>query len=481
MSSFDSEAVRLAGRMRVSDFSAQAHHVIPGGAHTYSKGDDQFPSNAPWAFARGKGARVWDIEGREFVDWGMGIHNVLIGHAEDAIDDAAVAALRQGQNFSRPTELEVEAAEAVVALFQGMDMVKFGKNGSDANTAALRLARAVTGRELIAYDQSAPFFSIHDWFIGTTVMNAGIPEAAGQMGVPFRYNDLDSVERVFAEHPHRLAAVILEPCRERRPQPGFLERLRTLCDEHGTLLVFDEVITAFRYSLHGAYSLYGVTPDLLSIGKGMANGYALTALVGRREFMERGGIGHRERRCFLLSTTNGAERSALAAGLATIQFYRQHDVIGTLYRVGQTLMDRFNQIAQRHGLSGYVRATSEFGCRPTLDLLDHDGRPSMQYRTLLLQELMKKRVFLSWICPCFRHGEPELAQTLDAFDAACAVYARALERKSVEGLLEGPAVRPVFRTYNECLQSRCGRLHADAVKLECCHPSEAPGDKGPCE
>lgn len=450
------------------EFSARAHRVIPGGAHTYSKGDDQFPSNAPKAFLRGKGARVWDIEGREFVDWGMGIHNVLIGHAEDVIDDAAIAALRGGQNFSRPTDLEVEAAEAVLGLFDGMDMVKFGKNGSDANTAALRLARAVTGRELVAYDESAPFFSIHDWFIGTTVMNAGIPESARRALVSFRYNDPGSVERAFAEHPHRLAAVILEPCREARPLPGFLERLRALCDEHGTLLIFDEIITGFRYGLRGAHSLFGVRPDLLSLGKGMANGYALTALVGRRDYMARGGLNHREPRCFLLSTTNGAERSALAAGLATLRFYQAYDVIGSLYRTGRQLMDGLNQAASRQGLADYVRAAGDFACRPVLAFLDHDGRCSMEHRTLFMQELIRKGVFLNWVCPSFRHGDSEVAQTLEAFDAACAVYRQALEQKSVEGLLEGQPTRPVFRTYNQCLQSRCGRLYADVPKLSCC-------------
>lgn len=450
------------------DFAERAHRLIPGGAHTYSKGDDQFPRNAPRAFVRGKGGRVWDVDGREYVDWGMGIQNVLIGHAEDAIDDAAIEALRRGQNFSRPSPLEVDAAEAVVGLFEGMEMVKFGKNGSDANTAAIRLARAVTSRDLVAYDHAAPFLSFHDWFIGTTVMKAGVPEAVSRLAVPFRYNDLESVERVFAEHPRQLAAVILEPFREVKPRSGFLERLRVLCDHHGTLLIFDEVITAFRYSLHGSWTLTGVRPDLMSLGKGLANGYSLTALVGCRRYMERGGLDHTQPRCFLLSTTNGAEQSALAAGLATIRFYQERDVIQALYAIGTRLMEGINHLARQRGISSYVQATGDFSCRPVLNLLDSEGQPSPAYRALFLQELLKKGVFLNWICPCYRHGESELAQTLEAAEAACVVYARALEEKTVEGLLEGPPVRPVFRTYNECLQSRCGRLYPDAPRLSCC-------------
>src|SRR5205823_8925634 len=201
-----------------AQFSERAHRVIPGGAHTYSRGDDQFPVSAPHTFVSGKGGRVRALDGQEYVDWSMGINNVLIGHAEDVIDDAAIEAIRKGQAFSRPTLLEVALAESVTSLFPGLEMAKFGKNGSDGNTAALRLARAITGRDLIAYDATAPFLSIHDWFIGNTVMNAGIPEAAARLAVGFRYDDVASIDGLFGEHGSRLAAVILEPCRETRPR-----------------------------------------------------------------------------------------------------------------------------------------------------------------------------------------------------------------------------------------------------------------------
>jgi len=422
--------------------------LIPGGAHTYSKGDDQFPQNAPRGLVRGKGARVWDLDGREYVDWGMGINNVLIGHAEPAIDDAAVSALRNGQNLSRPTPLEVETAEALVTLFPGMDMAKFGKNGSDANTAAVRLARAITGRCLVAYDAAAPFMAIHDWFIGTTVMDAGVPPDGKQSACAFYFNDLDSVRRVFAEHPNDLAAVILEPCREIAPAPGFLEELRRLCDEHRTLLVFDEIVTGFRYSLHGAYSEFGVVPDLLSIGKGMANGYALCALLGKREYMERGGLRHTAERVFLLSTTNGAEQSALAACLATIGFYREHDVIGHLRNVGQQIVDFLQTAAERQGITEYLNADTDFPCRPVLHCLDAGGEPSAAFRSLFQQELLKQRIFMPWVCPSFRHTTSDLALTFQAIEAACNVYARAIEQGSTEHLLVGAATKPVFRKFN---------------------------------
>jgi glutamate-1-semialdehyde 2,1-aminomutase len=430
------------------EFRRRAHAAIPGGAHTYSKGDDQLPACAPAAFVRGKRGRAWDLRGREFVDWGMGINNVLIGHAEESIDEAAIAAIRDGQNLSRPTLREVETAEAVLDLFPGFDMIKFAKDGSDVNTAALRLSRAVTGRQLVAFDGSAPFLSIDDWFIGNTRMRAGVADATVTTTVPFRYNDVASVEAVFAEYGSRLAAVILEPCREVRPVAGFLEAIRRLCDAHGVILIFDEIVTAFRYSLHGAHALFNVRPDLMSIGKAMGNGYAVSALVGRREYMERGGLFHDRDRCFLLSTTNGAEQSALGAVRATVQFYKNQDVTGRIAAIGRSLLGALQQAAQQHGVSDRVFPATEFDCRPVIRFLDTDGEPSQAYRTLFIQEMLRAGVFMPWICACFRHEDSDLDRTHAAFDQACRVYAEALQRRSVNGLLEGPAAKPVLRERN---------------------------------
>jgi glutamate-1-semialdehyde 2,1-aminomutase len=428
-------------------FNERASRVIPGGAHTYSKGRDQFPANAPQAFVSGKGARVRDLDGREFVDWGMGINNVLIGHAEDVIDDAAVAAIRGGQNFSRPTLREVEAAEQLASLVDGAEMIKFAKNGSDANTAALRLARAVTGRTRVLFDGAAPFLAIHDWFIGHTAVDAGVPDAARQLATPFAFNDLASAERLFAAHDD-IAAVILEPCRERRPAPGFLEGLRALCDRHRAVLIFDEIVTGFRYHLHGASRLFGVTPDLITMGKGMANGYAVAALAGRASIMTRGGLDHVAERVFLLSTTNGAEQSGLAAAMATMAFYQQHDVVAQLARTGRAAADAINAAARAEGIADFLKADGDFDCRPVILCLDHERAPSLPHRTLFLQEMCRHGVFMPWICPSFRHGAAELDRTAEACARAARVYAEAIERRGVGGLLDGPAVKPVMRRYN---------------------------------
>jgi glutamate-1-semialdehyde 2,1-aminomutase len=262
------------------------------------------------------------------------------------------------------------------------------------------------------------------------------------------YGDVESVDRLFAEHGREAAAVILEPCREQRPSPGFLERLREQCDRHGTLLVYDEVVTGFRLSLNGTARLFGVTPDLMSVGKGLANGYALTALLGRRAFMERGGLGHRSERVFLLSTTNGAEQSALAAGRATIAFYQQHDVIAHLARVGDEVRCALEAATRAAGIDASLRLDGDFAARRVLVCLDHDGAPSAAHRTLFHQELIREGVFMPWLCPSFRHGAAEIERTASAFTKAAGIYARALDAKSVDGLLGGPPAKPVFRRFN---------------------------------
>jgi glutamate-1-semialdehyde 2,1-aminomutase len=240
----------------------------------------------------------------------------------------------------------------------------------------------------------------------------------------------------------------MEVCREVKPAPGFLETIRRLCDENGTLLIFDEVVTAFRYALNGAHALFGVRPDFISIGKGMANGYALSAILGKREYMERGGIRHDKERVFFLSTTNGPEQSALAAALATIHFYRTHEIIDRIHENGQAVIDGLAEAARRNGIADYVSASSDFACRPSLKFLGADRQMSSAYRTLFLQEMMVRGIFIPWVCPSFRHGPSEIDRTCEAFDAACAIYARALEAGSVAGLLVGPAARPVFRRFN---------------------------------
>ena len=249
----------------------KAHRLIPGGAHTYAKGDDQFPEEAPGFIVRGKGCHSWDVDGNEFIEYGMGLRAVTLGHGYQSVADAAYREMQLGINFSRPAKLEVDLAEALLEIVDGADMVKFAKNGSDVTTAAVKLARAYTGRDLVAICGDQPFFSIDDWFIGVTDLNAGIPKAISDLTLKFRYNDLDSARALFDQHPGVIACVVLEAEAATQPAAGFLQSLKDLCEEHGALLMFDEMITGFRWHLGGAQKFHGVVPHLSTFGKALPN------------------------------------------------------------------------------------------------------------------------------------------------------------------------------------------------------------------
>ncbi len=419
----------------------KAHRLIPGGCHTYSKGDDQFPQLSPGFLVRGEGCRVWDADGNEFVDWGMGLRSVILGYGHPAVTAAVLEQVRLGTNFTRPAPLEVDLAECLPGLIPSAGMVKFAKNGSDVTSAAIRLARAFTGRERVALCQDNPFFAFYDWFIGTTPPRAGVPEAVQALSLTFRYNDLDSLRALFDTHAGEIAAVILEPVSTVPPEPGFLEGVQRLTREAGALLVFDEMISGFRWHLQGAQTLFGVTPDLSTFGKAIGNGYSVAVLAGRADVMALGGLNHAREKVFLLSSTHGAETVGLAAGLATIRTMQTHPVVDHLWRIGRDLQDGINSLARARGLADHVHCDG-YPCSPYV--VCEDG-PA--YRTLLLQETIRHGVLMPYLAVSWAHRADDVARTLDAVDQALAVYARALD-EGIEHHLVGPAVKPVFRKYN---------------------------------
>jgi glutamate-1-semialdehyde 2,1-aminomutase len=426
---------------------SRLHDLVPGGSHTYAKGDDQYPERMPVLLVRGRGCHVWDVDDNEYIEYGMGLRAVALGHAFPDVVDAVAASLANGTNFARPALLELEAAEALCGLLETPGMVKFAKNGSDVTTAAVRLARAWTGRDLVAVSAGSPFYSTDDWFIGRTPMNAGIPAAISDLTVSFGYNDLASLETLFREHPGRIACVVMEAATATlEPEPGFLEGCRRLCDEQGALLIFDEMITGFRWHRRGAQGLYGITPDLSAFGKALGNGFAVSALVGRREVMELGGLRHDRDRVFLLSTTHGAEAVGLAAAMAVIDVYERQPVIETLERQGSRLADGVTQAARRHGLQEHVVVRGH-PSNLVYATLDAAREPSQAFRTLFLQELLRRGVLAPSFVVSYSHSDEDIDMTVDLVDEALAVYVRALS-DGVEQHLEGRPVQPVMRRRN---------------------------------
>jgi glutamate-1-semialdehyde 2,1-aminomutase len=431
----------------------RAHSLIPGGCHTYAKGDDQFPIQAPGFIARGSGSHVWDADGNEYIEYGMGNRSVGLGHAYPAVIEAVQQELQRGCNFTRPSPLEVACAEQFLSLIDGAEMVKFCKNGSDATSAAIRLARAYTGRDLIARCADHPFFSVDDWFIGTTAMTAGIPETVRQLTVQFHYNDLASAKALFDQYPQRIAAFILEAARTDEPKDNYLHELTRLCHANGALLILDEMITGFRWHSGGAQKVYDIVPDLSAFGKALANGFSLSALAGRRDIMRLGGLDHYDRpRVWVLSTTHGAETHSLAAAIATMLIYQREPVIEHLYRQGERLKVQAAEAISHHGLSDFVKI---FGrpCCLLYATLDQAGKPSQAFRTLFLQETIRRGVIAPSLAVSYAHTDEDVDRTVAAIDGALSIYRRALD-EGVENYLVGRPSQIVYRNYNQPEESQ---------------------------
>lgn len=449
-------------------FSDRLHAVIPGGAHTYSRGDDQYPSNAPQILTSGKGVEVWSPDGRKFLDYGMALRAVSIGYSEPEINGAAIRGLELGNSLTRASVIELEAAERLVSLIDSVDMVKFTKNGSTATSAAVKLARAFTGREIVARCEQHPFFSFDDWFIGSTPITRGIPNATIEQTKTFGYNNIASLEALIKRYPDEIACVILEPaamecpatpehqtgccqqevCTRFKHRPGnFLKQVEALCKQNGIVFILDETITGFRWDMKGAQHTYGVKPDLCTFGKAMANGFSVAAVAGSRELMSLGGINQPgKERLFLLSTTHGAEMSGLMAFMATVDFLERNRVISHLWRYGAELISIFNKVAAEHGLQKVMKAAGP-AANPYYAIMDGEGRQWFEMRTLFAQEMIRHGVLMPWMAVAYRHGEAELKRTEEALQQAMSVCALAMS-DGVDKFLQGPVIKPVFRRYN---------------------------------
>lgn len=437
---------RITSFDKSREFAREVHDFIPGGAHTYSKGDDQFPQNAPAAITHGKGARVWDPDGNEYIDCSMGLTSVSIGHGYEPVVKAVCEAAALGTNFQRPALMELEAARAFLETVDAGDMVKFAKNGSTVNTAAVKLARAYTGRNRVALCREHNFFSYDDWFIVTTPTDHGIPQETRQLTAAFSYNDIASVEALFTDRHHDIACLIMEPVKFDSPRDNFLQRVGEICREHGVIYILDEMISGFKWGLKGASHYFGVKADITTWGKGIANGFSACALTGRADIMELGGIRRAgERKLFLISTTHGAETTGLSAMMQTIKEFKRHNMIESNWQRGEALKQRLQATIDRHGIASHLQL-SGYACLFALICLNAAGQHDDRYRTLMMQEMIAHGVlFQGLFYATWSHQQAELDIVANAFDESCAVYKQAVTAGSCDRLLIGPSAKPVFR------------------------------------
>jgi len=414
----------------------RAERVIPLGSQTFSKSRTQYPHGvSPYFITHGQGSRVWDLDGNEYIDFVNSLASVTLGYNDPDVTAAVEAQLKQGVIFSLPHPIETEVAELICDMVPCAEMVRFGKNGSDATAGAIRLARAYTGRDHVAV---CGYHGWQDWYIGTTARHRGVPKAVRDLSHTFAYNDLASLQAVFDQHAGAVAAVILEPMNVAQPQPGFLEGVRDLAHRHGALLVFDETITGFRFANGGAQEFFGVTPDLATFGKGLANGYPVSAIAGRRDVMKL-------MEEIFFSFTFGGETLSLAAAKATLTKLRTDPIIATLQRLGVDLRTRLAELITRHRLS-HVATVSGHPSWTFLNLREAPGVSVFDVKTLLMQEMLARGVLtLGSHNLSYAHSDADIDALLGAYDETLALLARALSEDRLREQLRGKPLEPLFR------------------------------------
>jgi glutamate-1-semialdehyde aminotransferase len=415
---------------------ARAEQLIPGCSQTLSKGPTQWAQGfAPAYLQRGRGARVQDVDGRWYLDFPMGLGPAMLGYGYPVVDEAIRAQLADGITFTLPHPLEVEVAERINAVVPNAERVRFAKSGSDVTSAAVRLARAVTGRERVLV---AGYHGWHDWYIGSTTRSSGVPRAVRALTEAVGWGDLDQVRAGLERHPGELAAVMLEPIGAREPAPGYLQGVVDIAHEHGALAIFDEVISGFRLAPGGAQERYAANADLVCFGKALGNGMPISALTGRAALMD-------ELREVFFSGTHGGETLSLAAARATLDVLAEQPVHEHLWRLGGRLQTGVRGAIARHGLEDWVSCG---GAAPWTIVAVREPRPggaTLPAKTLLQQEMLRCGVlyngsnFIS-----FAHGEAEIDEAIDAYDQAFGQLARALPDE-VETYLQAPPVSQVFR------------------------------------
>jgi len=414
----------------------RALRTIPLGSQTFSKSLTQYPRGvSPFFITRGAGSHVWDVDGNEYVDFVNGLAAITLGYADPDVNAAVARQLHDGVIFTLPHPLEITVAEKIVEMVPCAEMVRFGKNGSDATSGAIRLARAYTGRDHVAV---CGYHGWQDWYIGSTARNLGVPAAVRELTHTFTYNDLDSLRKLFEDWQGQIAAVILEPMNAVSPAPGFLQGVRDLTRERGSILVFDETITGFRFAPGGAQEHFGVIPDLATFGKGLANGYPVSAVAGRAQVM-------RLMEKVFFSFTFGGELLSLAAASATLDKLARVPVIPSMRRQGQKILDGVRSLVANHGVGDLIEISGD----PVWTFLRVRGAgpyTEWQIKTLLLQEIFERGILMIGTHNMsYAHSDADVARLLDVYDEVFPLLRQAVNARSLAQQLRCRPLEPLFK------------------------------------
>lgn len=421
---------------RSEELLERALKTIPLGSQTFSKSKTQYPFGvSPYFIQRGLGSHVWDVDGNEYVDFISSLASVTLGYNDPDVTAAVKAQLEEGVIFSLPHPIEMQVAEKICELVPCAERVRFGKNGSDATAGAIRLARAYTSRDHVAV---CGYHGWQDWYIGSTARNRGVPKATRDLTHTFAYNEIESLDALFREWPGQIAAVILEPMNVVEPKDGFLESVKELAHKHGALLVFDETITGFRYANGGAQEYFGVTPDLATFGKGLANGYPVSAVVGRVDVMKL-------MEEIFFSFTFGGETLSLAAALATMQKLQREPVVATMHQQGKKIIERLTALIAKHNAGNILSVSGH----PTWSfLLIKDAAPYTQWqlKTLFMQEMLARGILTYGSHNInYSHSDSDLEKLFSAYEEVVAMLVTAVNEQSLEKMLRCQSLEPLFK------------------------------------
>ena len=421
-----------------NDYWARAEKIIPAGTQTFSKGPTQYVQGvAPIYLERGSGSHVFDVDGNEYIDYALALGSVTLGYAYPAVNMAIEKQLRNGINFSLMHPLEVELSETLIKIIPCAEMARFGKNGSDATSGAVRVARAYTGKEKIA---CCGYHGWQDWYIGTTTRDEGVPKSTKELTIPFDYNKIESLEKIFAENEGEIAAVIMEPIIMEEPRNDFVQKVKELTHSNGALLIFDETVTGFRLALGGAQEYLGIIPDLATFGKGMSNGMPISTIVGKREIMKKF-------EDVFFSFTFGGETLSLAAAIATIKEMQDKNAIEHFKIQGKKLMDGYNKLSRENMLKDYTQCIG-LPAHSAIYFKDATGNESLELKSLFQQEVIKRGILTIGVHNIsLSHSNEDIEKTLEAYEDSLKIMSKAVVGGNIEKFLEGRKIKPVFRKY----------------------------------
>jgi len=433
----------------------EAKKIIPYASQTFSKGVKAFSDGAtPKYLERGKGCEVWDVDGNKYIDYCMGAQPLILGYSDIDVNNAVKQQLILGSTFSLNNKLEIDVAKLIIKHVPCAEAVRFGKNGADATTISVKLARAITGRDHVAF---CGYHGWHDWFIGTTDLDSGVPKFNKKLAHSFSYNDIQSLEKIFKKNKNKISCVIMEPITVSPPvclkknkkdcqkncksycKNNFLGAVKQLCKKNGTLLIFDEVITGFRYSMGGAQKLFGVYPDLACFAKAISNAIPLSAIVGKWEFMKK--LDE-----VFFSFTYGGDCVGLSAAKATINKLSKNNVIEHIHKIGLQLKIGLNNLIYKYELT-HLLSCDGYPCRSILKINKLKNLPDpLIIKTFIQQELIKGGVLWSqYHSISYGHKSKHIIKTLTSFDIALEKLKKIFDKKeNLKKYLEGKPCEPVF-------------------------------------